>query len=90
MPFFRIAPREVLDLYLKYARKHNDPATPAWERKDAQTRGYAICEMVTLLYGNVATGHMIMEADMTIDSDGDRPMCGGFYLDMDAPSRAAA
>jgi hypothetical protein len=82
-----MASREFFETYLKLARIHNDPATPKHEREIASWKAYGIKDAYTAAYGTTATGSLIMEADTLLHDGSDRPMCAGFYLDMDDPPK---
>lgn len=80
MPFYQMPSQAFLDAYVALARKHNDPATPDYEREILKWKGYGMLDAIRAEYGSVATGMVICHADTAImkEQPDDAVMSGGF------------
>lgn len=84
MPLYQLAPEAVQDMYLSCVREHNRPEVEQDVRRDENIRATAILDVVRLVWGSVAAGELIMQADRMVMADGDeRPMCGGMILELE-------
>ncbi len=82
--FYRLAPREVYNLYLQCVREHNRPELEPAARHDEMTRSTAILDVVRVVWGSVAAGDIIAAGDMAAGCmEHDRPMCGGMLRDLE-------
>lgn len=82
MPLYQMAPTKLAEMYFDICDQHNREMN-ATKRHDLSTKAHTITRVVDLLWGNVAAGRLIMDADERLPDDG-RPSCGGCYLDMDS------